>query len=308
MKFREFVAIITLLMLSGVAACGQQHLRYSFSPAMYTPTIGVSLELEVYPLDAKAFRLPLPFPVDHLEGIVYSPDGRVLYSEDRESPLRPLKLFKVEFNPTRASLIPGSERLLAIYTFAVSARQDKLIIVGLERGKEAPEMIELDVATGNLRTVVENFATNHLKKFVYIHLSLSPDGARATVMENQKVKLVELSSGRMTDLGEGFEDASWSPDGKWLAVRKGGTTILLDAQTFKEWRVLGATRLFWSPDSRFLLNAKVGWGIDQLLCALSEAVTLEMVDVETGSRTEVGSSRCHINMYTFGWVSSEVSP
>jgi len=309
----SLVRMAAMALVPVLQSCGHPPIHYPYRPAMYEPTAGVSQELEVYPLAGKAFRVPLPLPAKDVERIVYSPDGETLYAgrllstEELLHPVVPLRpsLFKIEFNPTRLSPVPGSEKLLAIYTFEVLPRRNTLIIAGMERGKEVPGIIALNLATGDIQTIVENFPTNY--KYVYnTYLSVSPDGARATAMDGYEPKLIDLTNGKVGDLEGDFQRASWSPDGKWLAALKGGKTVLLDALTLEQRRAFGATELIRSADSRFLLNKKIGWGLDQLVCALSEFGTLEMIDINTGRRTEVESSRCHINRNTLGWVSADV--
>jgi hypothetical protein len=284
-------------------SCGQQNASYPYRPAMYTSGSS-GPQLKVFPLSGTVFTIPLPFA---LENITYALDGKALYATRQFLPLSfpgpPVaKLFKVEFDPIRVSPVPGSEGLGVIYSLAVSARQDKIIALGTVLNSNEPgcPIIELTVATGTLRTIVQNYACRPFDPLVYVaHLSLSPDSTRAIAMRNHHVDLIDLSSGKSTSVGDG-EQGSWSPDGKWIAIRRGERTILLDASTLSQWKAVGAADLEWSPDSRYLLNSKA-----KPIC-MSELGTLEMVDVETGKRTDVESSSCLINR-NVGWLTREVT-
>ena len=213
-------------------------------------------------------------------------------------------VFKVQFDPVRVSLLPGSERLFPVYSLAVSAAKDMLVAIGFEPGgkRGMSSLLELNLKTGAVRTIVESFAPMTDRTIYYANLSLKPDALQATAYHNHRVEIIDLTNGATRLLEAGIEAAAWSPDGRWLAVNKGATTILLDSSTLKQRRVLGATLLKWSPDSRYLLNRK-----SQLMCGLSEAGTLEIVDVQTGRRTEVGSSKCLVDRDTLGWLSAAVA-
>jgi len=121
-------------------------------------------------------------------------------------------------------------------------------------------------------------------------------------IHNRRLELVDLDHVTSKPLGDGLFMAAWSPDGKWLAalLETAGKheTVLMDASSLKRVRVLGDSDLEWSPDSRYLL------GVDDHCGAYYG--TLVMMDIETGSRTSIESSRCKINQDTIGWVSSDV--
>jgi len=305
-RFRLWVSIIACL--TGVlSACAQQVRSDPFTPALYTSE-GSRHELKVFPLAGDAFSIPLPLALGSLS---FSPDGKALYGDRlfnatmllQQDPSKNGGVFKVEFDPVRASLLPGSERLFPVYSLAVSALKDKLIALGFEPGgkKGMSGLLELDLKTGAVRTILDSFAPMADPTIYTANLSLSPDALQATASYNHSVEIVDLARGATKLLESGIESASWSPDGRWLAVSKGETTILLDSSTLKRNRALGPTLLKWSPDSRYLLSRK-----SKLMCGLSEAGTLEIVDVQTGERTEVRSSNCLVDRDTLGWVSTAV--
>lgn len=134
-------------------------------------------------------------------------------------------------------------------------------------------------------------------------LSLSPDGERAVARHNDRVELIDIAGGTAEPLREDFFIAAWSPDGKWLAALERGEkghTILLDAKTLTPVRVLGPSELDWSPDSQYLLGMKQhDW------CGPYSG-TLETINIETGERTTIKSSKCHVNQATTGWVRADI--
>lgn len=306
---------VVLFVGVGVLAqsCGQ-HISYAYHAAMYTSVFGVSQELEVFPLDAESFSIPMPFPFDVL---AYSPDGKSLYAPELFQgdvlidPNRPKRrgLFKIEFNPVRATAVPGSAAL-GFHSFAVSADQHKIIIAGGKLGTPCG-IFELSLPRGEVRTIVEDPSSNPLDPAsCWWELSLSPDGTRATALRNHHLELIDLLTGKIEPFEGGIQLGAWSPDGKWFAASSPTiplpTIILMDAKTLSRRRSLGVAEPRWSPDSRYLLNKKFRFQCG--LAAFSGVGTLEMVNVETGQRIEIESSRCLIDRNTIGWVSSEIRP
>jgi hypothetical protein len=272
---------------------------------MYTAAYGASQDLEVYPSDASAFRVALPFP---LYIFTFGSDGDALYASDLDDiratvdPRFPRKpgLFRIEIDPVRMSPVPGSEAF-SFNEIAVSSRRDKMIISGGEVGPVCG-LFELGLP-GPARLIVRNSSCEATSQ--WMSLSLSPDATRAVAVRNRHLELIDLATGAVTEpWGSTYARGAWSPDGKWLAVieAESGNTVLLDSHTFGKKRALGATDLKWSPDSAYLLAQT-----PQLLCGLSEAETLEAVNVATGRRTEIASSRCLVDRNTFGWVRSQIT-
>ena len=134
-----------------------------------------------------------------------------------------------------------------------------------------------------------------------VGVSIAPD-IRVTALRNHKLELINLTDGSVRVVPGGFTLGSWSPDGKWLAGIRTEDTFLMAADTLAPGHTLGTTDLVWSPDSRYLLGNE-----RELLCG-AYAATLVAVDVESGKRTRITSSRCRIDRGTVGWVSSEVAP
>jgi|SRR5882762_10435407 len=86
----------------------------------------------------------------------------------------------------------------------------------------------------------------------------SPDGAKLVYSANGVVNIYDtdtLSSRRLAD----GESATWSPDGKWIALSREKAYWLLDSESgrgkvlFKEKNAF--TPLWWSPDSQYVAYA-----------------------------------------------------
>lgn len=294
------IAVVALALYSRSPA---QSVSHAYRPAMYMSVAGVSQELEVFPFDAKMFSIPLPFP---LAALTYSQDGNALYASALS--LDPVhhfipSLFKIEFNPTRAISLPGSEAL-SVDSFAISSQKDRIIVAGGRRGAPCG-IFELTLPPGNVREIAQISQCDPLNPMVHwSHLDLSPDGKRAISLQNHHLHLIDLTNGKVSVMPDNFILGAWSPDGKWLAAVKDGSdkTFLLDARTLVQSRIIESTELKWTPDSRYLLGRKHDWACSP------EIGTLEIVDVQNGKRTEIASSRCRIDRSTLGWVSSEIVP
>jgi hypothetical protein len=297
------VAVI-LIAAAGRPVCRAetQLTSYAYRAASYVSVAGVSQGLEIFPFAAKAFTIALPFP---LGPFAFSPNGKALYGARLfDNPARPPipGLFKVDLDPIRATAVRGSEAV-GVESLAVSEHGDKIIIAGGERGAPCG-IFELTLASAAIRRVVTASPCDPLNiSSHWLGISVSPDGTRATAHRNHHLDLIDLVAGTVTQAPDDFLLGAWSPDGKWLAAVKAGSnaTVLLDARTLEQRRVIGMTDLVWSPDSRYLLAKN-----RQIPCG-PEAATLQMVDVDTGKRIEIRASKCLIDRDTVGWVSEQVT-
>ena len=129
------------------------------------------------------------------------------------------------------------------------------------------------------------------------YLNLSPDGKRATALRRRKLELIDLATGAIKPMVGQFLEATWSPNGKWLAgleARSPGRTILMDPDTLREKDQLPQSQCQWSPDSRYILQDDDG--------------TLLTIEVATGQRRTIISSKDRVAEVSTAWVSSEIRP
>ncbi len=297
MKTLALVIVLTIRTVTAIA----QVADYPYRPAMYSAVAGVSQELKVFPLVGNAISVPVSFA---LGTFAYSPDGKALFGVDGRRPkLRHPGLFKIELNRNRVSQVPGSIGL-AFDSLAVSANEDRVVFAGVGPGVPCG-IFELSVESGDVRKIADDTPCTPLDPSTHRWgLSLSADGKRATALRNHHLQLIDLATGIIKPFGEEIELGSWSPDGRWLAVLdlSSAQTVLLDARTLERRKLLGNAGLTWSPDSRYLLGRK-----REILCGLGSVGTLETLDIETGKRTEISSSRCQIDRESIGWVTNELT-
>jgi DNA-binding beta-propeller fold protein YncE len=275
--------------------------------------------LTVFPMQGDAIKIPLPFVP---RTVVFSPTGTALYAVQRKTSAPgdtgESSVVKIEFNPTRLTNLVASIKL-SISSFAVSTREDKIVVTGsyLEGGKIACGLFEIGLPGGTSRQILKSQRCGFREPWE--GLSLSPTGEQAVASTGAQLQLIDLVHGTARSLPSQFSEgrwgsgASWSPDGKSIAVlesRRRGRTFLLDVNDLSTRRILTRGRGYhrmtpvWSPDSRYLLRGKL-----QLRCGIGIAddppYTLEIVNVESGKRTMVRSSRCKMDNGLAGWLSSE---
>jgi hypothetical protein len=269
--------------------------------------------LKIFPPKGPLVTVSLPF---FLVGPArFGSDGRSMYGivADRKSTVRPnhAGISKIEFDPIRATLMPGTSEF-AIKSFAISSRQDKLVISGRVQSSGARRcgVFAVDIPAGNVKQILIGECRD---EWSWDYLSLSPNGDRAVASHDRHLELIDLVQGTTRSLGSEFDVGSWSPDGKWIAVRESGNRdrlFLIDAANLSRRHSLGAAVVImpeWSPDSRYLLLWKgyifrCGFYLD-----VDAPATLETLDIQTGKRSTIKSSRCQITNGETGWVSSEIA-
>jgi hypothetical protein len=253
--------------------------------------------VEIFPFRGGAFTIPIhsaspPF--------AFGPDGKSLYGECSVSPPRAAGptgavLCQTDLSTGLVSQLTESIGLYCL-EIAISPRADFILASGLLR-REGDErgLFEVSVPGGEIKPIfLQHEPLEH--NIAWTDLSIAPNGYRAVANLGGQLKIIDLAAHKTQPLNAKFFLATWSPDGKWLAVlEKGesGRTILLDATTLQQRRVLGHTELEWSPDSRYLLAIRS--------CGQNSG-TLEVVDVQTDRRTSIESSACRVVQGHTGWV------
>jgi WD40-like Beta Propeller Repeat len=317
MKMRRLLATTAL---GGLIASSTGQIKvfpYPYEVAEYVAG-SHSHELRIFPSKGQAVTIALPFRV---ERATFGPDGKSVYgiivdSQKDVGRDRP-GLSRIEFNPTRATPVPGTSGFI-IKSFAISTRQDKLVISGnLEHtdGRRCG-VFEILIRDGNFRQVLSSDCQD---QWSWDHLSLSPNGEQAIASVSRNIthefhlELIDLVHGTTKSLGSEFWMGVWSPDGKWIAARESGRRdklFLLDAVSFSRQRALGGAIVLvpaWSPDSRYLLLWKEYLFRCGIYPDLEPPATLETLDTQTGKRSAIRSSQCQITGGPTGWVSREIA-
>jgi len=131
---------------------------------------------------------------------------------------------------------------------------------------------------------------------------ISPDGQHVISHVGKEFSVVDLQGSSTQPIRGLAADAKcfWSPNGQRIACVSNGHIALIDAHDpSKGSRSLGSSGygMVWSPDSTRLLLARD--------CSIAGG-RLEIVDVNTGSRTKVASAECRIATNQFGWLDRDV--
>lgn len=280
---------------------------FEYEAAVYSggPAFTGEQRIRLFPSAGSSVKnIPLPFP---LGLFVVDPDGKALYAQAGiESPVARPKagIFIVELHPVRASLIRGSTVFRSSYSLAISAHRDLMLVSGSYWNGTSPAcgVFEFVLKDASVRQIL---STNCNSDAAWTDLSLSPDGLEAVATDRGRLGLIDLAKKSVTSIAQGFRRAAWSPDGKWIAAQEASApedTVLFETHMFTRARTLGNSGVLWSPDSRYLLAWK-----SQLLCGPYH-FTLEKVDVRTGDRQTIQSSKCKVIESSGAWMSAEISP
>jgi len=264
--------------------------------------------LTLFPLAGRKTTLDLPGGLPpNLTLNRFSRDGRAIYVQRASEPSA--GVIKIGFKPLRETTLPGSVGLGTVWHLTELPGAADFAVAGISTNPRECGTFEVDTNTRVLRTLMSG---------PYPSCGggggeVSPDGKRAARFANQKLVLNELGTGSVHVI-DGIEsrasesDASWirnvawSPDGRWISVvTDEGKIILVDSDDTNHRRNLGPSRgpfIVWSPDSKHLLLLK-----SEFRCALYLYFeSLEILDVETGKRTTIKSSRCEVGPGWVGWI------
>jgi Tol biopolymer transport system component len=264
--------------------------------------------LIVFPFDGNESSVELPATPG---AVTFSADGRTIYGVVSPQAGVAARLVAVGIKPSVVGSLVGSGGFSSVNGVAVSASGGNMIISGRYEngGAQVCGLYDLDINTGRVERVVENVGGGCDFLSSWSNLSMSPDGSRVVgTVKKGEVGIVNLSEHRIERVWPGTA-ASYSPDGRWIAAISFATPMeieLINASDLSKQRGLGnddTGRLQWSPDSRYLLV----WKADAS-CGVGPAYfgTLQALDVETGQRAPISSSKCRVNLMTTGWVNDEV--
>jgi hypothetical protein len=209
-------------------------------------------------------------------------------------------LYKIEFNPIRATLIPGTQDIGEVHSIAVSAQEDKLVVSGRYRRNQPCGVFEIHLPGGLVDNIIETPDCRYVS--AWLSLSLSPTAEHGVAVHERHLELIDFAKKSVVSLGDGYSEASWSPDGRWIAALEWAKqrTVLLDGREFSGRAVLGDSEVRWSPESRFLLRVRP--------CRFSDSGTIEALEIASGKTVVVKSSNCEVYQPTTGWVSRSILP
>jgi len=267
--------------------------------------------LNLFPLDlGKSSDVALPplAPSDFL--LSFGPDSKSIYFGSLASPASGIT--KIEFGPTRKSIVPGSAGL--VITSLTGSLSGRIVVSASDQASHQCGAYEIDPVAGTHRPVRVGDDSNCGGAIGII----SPDGKNLLSTHSlhrtpgsppsiERLSLFSLETGATQSLGVGR--GSWSPDGRWIAVSGSGRIVLIDANNLSHRKKLGASgvddHLIWSPDSKRLLFVKQESRCRILHLFPVDEESIEVVDVETGKRQAIPSAHCAVYSSAIGWVDAE---
>jgi len=319
MRWRSTLSFMAAAAIPLAVTAQRQHEQdvdfRSYSPAFYSMGAASMGEqkLMIFPADREVIDIPLPFPLAGYSPTIPS-NSKALFTKRLPIYSSPTDqragagLYKIDFNPTRASVLPGVQELktYGVGIFVVSFREDKIVFSGehMDGSSLRCGIFEMELPDGAVKPVIQEPECAHRWVTDWVSLSLSPNGDQVVVVHRGRLERIDLASAGIAVLGDGFLKASWSPDGSWIAAVKNGgkyETVLIDPSNPSRIRTLGSAEPSWSPDSRYLLR------INPRGCG-SELGTLEALNIDTKKTTTIKSSRCEIYTPAVGWVSNSIIP
>jgi WD40 repeat protein len=295
-------AAATVVVVSGqtIDLKGNRVSYCSYEAAVYSSGVpgrgGQNLIL--FPPVGKPLQIGIPVALGRL---AYSPDGTSIYAGAAGESDPRGRLVQVQILPTQSHYLPESANIGELHSIASDGR-DLILFSGSYGpvGSRSCGMFLLRLREKVVSKVLDDQSDGCRFVSGWLAVSLSPDGHRGTAVHNGDLVVFDLPSGNSRVLGRGFERASWSQDGKWLAalvVGNNETVVLFDAETLMRRRTLKSSGVAWSPDSKYLLGqTSRGCGL------LSYAGSLEKIEVSSGKRMVIATSRCQVNRATYGWV------
>jgi len=268
-----------------------------FVAAYFHPIGGEESLLTLFPFaPATAVDVSLPHGISSCYLISFGPDSKSMHLGDPTIDGTD-GVIKVDFGPTRKSIVPGSAGLSV--AFLTVSHSGRIFVSAGDRRNHQCGAYEIDPNSAThrpLRVGDEPACEGALGP-------ISPDGKEVLSSVGEHLNLLDLDTGANVSLGIGR--GSWSSDGRWIAVSGQGHIVVIDAKNPSHRRKLGTSgvddHLVWSPDSKRLLFAK-----QELRCSLlGDAESLEVVDVETGKRHAIKSAHCAVTSSAVGWMDAE---
>jgi len=258
--------------------------------------------LTLFPMVGPKVTVPLPagLPRD-FRLMATSLDGKAIYGQASDQVGPSDAIIKIDFKPTRHSLVQGSVGLGTIWYLSISQQSDRIFASGWSKRQGMAECGAFEIDTGTLR----NLRVGLHPDCGGAAGDISPDGKRVLGHQGNRLSLLDLETGAGNAFDTDLKDGVWSQDGRWIAATSDTNRIvLIDATNTSRRRDLGpsgGTPVHWSPDSKYLLLSK-----SQLRCTLDLYFdSLQTLDVKTGKRSVIKSSRCEVGSGNVGWLDME---
>jgi len=272
-------------------------------------------EFALFPIRGPRLIVPLPESLRNRTISVFGAEGKAVCA------LTARGIIKVEFNPLRQEIIPGSSEVSSIWSLTVVRESGHVFVSGLA-ARGGCGTFEIDPRAGTVRTIL----AGPLPHCGGGGGAVSPDGKRIAKYKDGKLELADVKGGAVRVIG-GFGEsmtgggpgpghldwadinwmyrAGWSPDGRWISLAtRGDRIVLIDSGSLERRRNLGPSvgqvSMAWSPDAKYLLAAQP----DSLFFNGS----LVAVDVETGRRFKIKGT--HHNLTgrgPIGWMDPSIA-
>jgi hypothetical protein len=254
-------------------------------------------QLILFPLDGPEITVPLPAELPtSMNVLAFSSDGRAIYSQKADPLNRSNGIYKIEFQPTRAGVVPGSVGLGDV-CLGLPPSSGRIVVEGWSWTFNNRGVFEIDPDAATIRPLPAGSASS----CGGAGGSLSPDGKRAVRKNGKKLELVYLETGMSRAIKGVSADASciWSPNGQRFECSGDGGITVIDANDISRQKRFSGGLGEWSPDSKYLLRVK-----SRFFCF--DFGSLEALDMETGKRKAIKSSDCRISGGRFGWIDQTV--
>lgn len=309
-SLRSLMATVVALSCGGPFSLGANNDR--FCPALIHPgDRGTGLLLILFPIVGPKQTVTLPHGLPSSITVnKFSTDGRAIYVQPAGYGQLD-GIIKIEFRPVRKNVVLGSAGFGTIWSLTV-LRSGLILVSGNSKTRGECGTFEIDPAVGTSRSLLAG-------RFPGCGSgggAISPDGTRVlgysrenlTIIDlrDQTIKAIDGIPGRASHSDVTWPHlATWSPDGKWISVTPtSGDIVLIDTSDTSRRRNLGPTDgppAVWSPDSKHLLLSK-----SESRCSQYQYFqSLESIEVATGKRQMVRSSRCEVGPGWFGWLDLE---
>ena len=304
---RRSVAAVALLVIVVMEHRPARAGSPSFCAAYFES--GARPTLRLFSNDGNDETAPLPddLPRDFYP-VAFDPAGRVIYGQFLVPGSRS-GIWMIQFGPARLSVVPGSIGLGQIWHLTVSPESGGLFISGRPKSGRIGDCGTFEIT--HQEGVFETLRQGQGPDCGGGGGPVSPDGKRALARSAGKLELVELETGAVQVI-KGVEPGTvsagmtwisgceWSPDGRWIACARDGRIVLIGSDDTSQRKGLGRSGngpLRWSPDSREILVSR-----SQIICGLGDGGSLEVIEVDTGKRRIIASSRCKVSSGVFGWI------